>query len=202
MSLNTSMVARLAGISTAPQADSSTLTQRQWADFRRYNSPVIDRLKEASNDTSIVDAAVKRAGNIESINRNQINRVTGRRVSSMSPAQQRAVKDRLAAGAAGDGASSIYSARLAQRDVNNAAVDSAMDIAATMDGQALSALSNSDAMKMSRDAQNAANARAARGGFLSTLGTVAGGAIGFMYGGPQGAALGASLGGSAGSMFG
>lgn len=181
---------------------SATLTQSQWADYRQYNQPSVQSLSKIADDTSLVDAATKRAGSLHEMNSAQVDRVVGRRVSGMTPAQRRSIRDRLASTSATDGASSIYNSRLAQRDVNNAAVNSAMEIAATMDNQALAALTSSDSLKASRDAQNAANARAAKGGFLSTLGTLAGGAIGFAVGGPMGASVGASLGGSAGSMFG
>ncbi len=186
------------------QTNSSTaLTQSQWADYRKYNQPSTDELTKLANDTSIVDSATKRADGLHEANAKQVDRVTGRRVTSMTAAQRRSIRDRLATVSSTDGASSIYNSRLMQRDVNNAAVNSAMDVAATMDSQALAALTSADSLKASRDAQNAANARAAKGGFMSTLGTLAGAGIGYMVSGnTMGAQLGASLGGSAGSMFG
>lgn len=187
---------------TPQQMDSSKLTQAQWAEYQKYNAPSVAQLGEQSNDTSLVDAATKRANSLHDINRQQVDRVVGRRVTSMTPAQRRSIRDRLSESSATDGTSSVYNARIAQRDVNNAAVNSAVDIAAVMNNQALGALTTADQLKASRDAQNAANARAAKGGFLSTLGTLAGAGIGFMAGGPAGASLGASLGGSAGSLFG
>lgn len=184
--------------------NSSKLTQAQWAEYQKYNAPSVAQLEAQANDTSLVDAATKRAGSLHDINRQQVDRVVGRRVTSMTPAQRRSIRDRLAESSATDGTSSIYNARIAQRDVNNAAVNSAVDTAAIMNNQALGALTTADQLKASRDAQNAANAKAAKGGFLSTLGTLAGAGIGFIASGgnPMGASLGASLGGSAGSLFG
>jgi len=62
----------------------------------------------------------------------------------------------------------------------------------------------SGAAKQQYDAEVAqANAKAkAKGGMMSGLGTLAGGAAGFFFGGPAGAALGAKLGGAAGGMIG
>lgn len=165
------------GTTTAKPVDSSTMTQSMWADYRKYNAPSVGELSKLAEDTSLVDSATNRSNSLYAQNTAQVDRVLGRRTSTMSPAQKRMLRDRLASVSATDGTSGIYNARLAQRDVNNAAVNSAMDIAATMDGQALSSMTAADQLKMSRDAQNEANRRAAKSGFLGFLGQVGGNAI-------------------------
>ena len=52
------------------------------------------------------------------------------------------------------------------------------------------------------DYQNAQAKAAQKGAMISSIGSIIGGAGGFMLGGPAGAGLGASLGGSAASLFG
>lgn len=182
--------------------DAATLTQAQWQQYQSNYSPINKRMMELADDTSIIDAAKSRLGGLAEQSTQQIAQVTGRRLSSMSPAQRRSIRDRLASTVSTDGASSMQTATLAQRDLNNAAMSGSLDIAAQLNNQAMSSLSQVDAMKATRDAQNAAAKKASKGGFLSTLGTLAGAGIGFMVGGPMGASAGASLGGAAGSMFG
>jgi hypothetical protein len=182
--------------------DAAGLTQSQWAQYQANYSPINTRLTELAGDTSIIDAAKTNVSGLAERSQQQIAQVTGRRLSSMSPAQQRSIRDRLASTSSVDGASTLRSATLAQRDVKNEAMSGSLDIAAQLNNQSLSALSQVDSMKAQRDAQNAANKKSAKGGFMSMLGTVVGGAAGFMMGGPMGAAAGASLGGSAGSMLG
>jgi hypothetical protein len=204
LSTGSSPVQRPTSASAAPTGavDSAGLTQAQWAQYQSNYSPVNARMMELADDTSIVDAAKQRIGGIAERSQAQIAQVTGRRLSSMSPAQRRAIRDRLATVSSTDSAATMHSATIAQRDLNNAAMSSSLDTAAQLNNQAISAMSQVDAMKAERDAKNAAAKKAAKGGFMSTLGTIVGGAAGFMMGGPMGASLGASLGGSVGGGLG
>lgn len=182
--------------------DSAALTQAQWQQYQQNYAPMNKRLMELADDTSIVDSARRRTIGLAERSAEQVNLVTGRRLSSMSPAQRRSIRDRLASQTATDTAATMQTATVAQRDVRQAAMNGSLDIAGALNNQALSSLSQVDAMKAQRDAQNAANKKAAKGGFMSTLGSIAGTAIGFAVGGPMGAAAGAQIGSSAGSMFG
>lgn len=182
--------------------DSAALTQAQWQQYQQNYAPMNKRLMELADDTSIIDAARKRTTGLAERSSQQIDLVTGRRLSSMSPAQRRSIRDRLASQTSTDTAATMQTATVAQRDVRQAAMNGSLDIAGALNNQALASLSQVDAMKAQRDAQNAANKKAAKGGFMSTLGTVAGSVIGAFVGGPAGAAAGAQIGGSAGSMLG
>jgi hypothetical protein len=169
-----------------------SITQGEWNRFRERATPMIEKLSR--NSTGIVDSADKEGASLLSRTQRQIAQVNGRRIGTMTAAQQRHLQNQLAGGAAATSASNSTNARLMQRDINDANVVDAYNYANTIGNQGLSVLTGGTNMKLQREAQNKANSKSFMSSALGMVGTVAGG----MMGGPVGASLGGAIGSAVG----
>lgn len=171
--------------------DSNAITQADWNRFRSQSKPLIDKLGEFDN--TLVDQAEQSVTGLAERSRDQIAQVNGRRLSKLSPAQQRLVTQSINSGAASTAASTVSNAAIQQRDLNDTARVQGMGFANALGNQGVSLMSNAEAMKAQREAQNKANRKGFMSSSLGLVGTIAG-----SIGGP----LGASIGGAIGSGIG
>ena len=184
----TSPETAIAAANAASPMDSNRIAQADWNRFRSQNVPLIERL--SANDTSIVDQAEKSVGNIAQRSNEQIAQVNGRRLSRLTPAQLRLVQQNVNASSAGTAASTVSNAAIQQRDINDSSRVQAYGFANALGNQGVSLMSNAEAMKANRDAQNKANSKGFMSSALGLVGTVGG----FMVGGPVGASIGGAIG--------
>lgn len=174
--------------------DSNAITQADWNRFRSQSKPLIDRLGEFDN--TLVEQAEQSVTGLAERSRDQIAQVNGRRLSTLSPAQQRLVTQSINSGAASTAASTISNAAIQQRDINNIARVQAMGFANALGNQGVSLMSSAEAMKAQREAQNKANKKGFMSSALGLVGTVGGA----MVGGPVGASIGGAIGSGIGGM--
>lgn len=178
----------------ATTTDSNAITQADWNRFRTETLPMIDRLTTA--DRSIVEGAERLTANLAERSNEQIAKVNGRRLSRLSPAQQRLITQTINADSAGTAAATLTGAEIQQRDVNDAARNNAMGFANALGSQGVALLSNAEAMKAQRDAQNKANKKGFMSSALGLVGTIGGAMIGGPVGASIGGAIGSGIGGS------
>lgn len=174
--------------------DSNAIAQADWNRFRSQSLPLVERLGEY--DDSLVTQAEQSVAGLAERSRDQIAQVNGRRLSKLSPAQQRLVTQSINSGAASTAASTVSNAAIQQRDINDTARVQAMGFANALGNQGVSLMSNAEAMKAQREAQNKANKKGFMSSALGLVGTVAGG----MIGGPVGASIGGAIGSGLGGM--
>ncbi|MFN3898884.1 MAG: hypothetical protein ACK4ML_00775 [Alishewanella aestuarii] len=178
----------------ATTTDSNAITQADWNRFRTETLPMIDRL--TTTDRSIVEGAERSIANLAERSNEQIAKVNGRRLSQLSPAQQRLITQTVNADSAGTAAATLTGAEIQQRDVNDAARNNAMGFANALGNQGIGLLSNAEAMKTQREAQNRANKKGFMSSALGLVGTIGGAMIGGPVGASIGGAIGSSIGGS------
>lgn len=174
--------------------DFSAITQADWNRFRSQSKPLIDKLGEFDN--TLVEQAERSVTGLAERSRDQIAQVNGRRLSKLSPAQQRLVTQSINSGAASTAASTVSNAAIQQRDINDIARVQAMGFANALGNQGVSLMSSAEAMKAQREAQNKANKK----GFMSSaLGLV--GTVGGAWFGPVGASIGGAIGSGIGGSI-
>lgn len=197
MSVSSNMFAGVGSLSQPANGlvSSDTIIQRDWNRFRSQTQPLIDKL--AMNDNSLVERAEADTANLAERSREQIAQVNGRRIGTLSPAQQRMVQQAISSGSASSAASTVTGAAIQQRDMNDNARNAAMGYANTLGNQGMAMVTNAEALKTQRDAQNKANSKGFMSSALGLVGTIGGG----MMGGPLGASIGGAIGsGIGGSM--
>lgn len=178
--------------SYGPNATPEQIAQAEWNRTAANAVPKIQQL--AAGDNSINQAAEQSTANLLERTTGQIEQVNSRRLSKMSPAQQRFVQSALSREAASTEASVKTNAALAQRDSNDSRKIDAYNYANSFTNQGMGTLTGGTNMKMQREAQNKASSK----GFMSSLLGVAGTVIGGIYGGPAGAAAGGAIGSAIG----
>jgi ElaB/YqjD/DUF883 family membrane-anchored ribosome-binding protein len=169
-------------------SSSVAITQADWARFRSNSLPMIDQL--ANGDNQLVEQAERQVDNLAERSHQQIEQVNGRRLSRLSPAQQRLISQSISASSAGTAASTITDAGIQQRELNNMSRSKALGFANAIGNQGIGLLSSAEAMKAQRDAHNKANRKGFMSSALGMIGTVAGG----FFGGPLGASIGGAIG--------
>ncbi len=174
--------------------DSNAITQADWNRFRSQSKPLIDKLGEFDN--TLVGQAERSVTGLAERSRDQIAQVNGRRLSKLSPAQQRLVTQSINSGAASTAASTVSNAAIQQRDINDNARVQAMGFANALGNQGIGLMSSAEAMKAQREAQNRANKRGFMSSALGLVGTIGGAMIGGPLGASIGGAFGSGIGGS------
>jgi hypothetical protein len=183
---------------TAPSNTPSTastpegITQAEWLKYQSKVMPMIENHAKYDNSASKrVDA---HGASLVERTEGQIRIANGRRIGTMTPAQQRMVKNALAGGASASAATSSTAARLSERDIADGAMVESYNRANQLGNTGLSMLTQGTNMRDQRIASNKANKKSFMSSALSLVGTVAGG----MIGGPIGASLGGAIGGAIG----
>lgn len=168
------------------------IMQKDWVKFRDNFLPMIDKLTKFDN--GLVERAEKDTANLAEQSRQQIAQVNGRRLSKLSPAQQRMLSQNINAGAAGTASAVISDAALRQRDILDAGRMTAYGFANDIANQGIGLMSQAEGLKANREAQNKANKKSFMSSALGMVGTVTGG----IMGGPLGASIGGALGSAVG----
>ena len=184
----------------APNAGAG-MTQAMWRSSQQNLNQVQSELTNQVESSQLYQDARARSENALSRTEQQVERSLGRRLSQLTPAQRRAMQNRLTSTVAAGSAADMTQASMMDRDLGDQAATMGANTAATLGTMASGAMSQFDAMAAQRNAQNQAARRASRSGFGSMLGSIAGGIAGSFLG-PGGAALGASIGGGLGGQIG
>lgn len=170
----------------------------QLKDYEKNTLPIIDQLEDETTDTSIVDNSRRLSSQLKEKTAGISDRQLSYSMGSTLASRRAAITSNQNHAVAKSRNAVMTQAHADQRNKQQAARTELMGIAEQLQQSGTASLSQAYAAKNQREQAY----KAAKGGFMSQLGAVAGGAIGFAVGGPMGAAAGASLGGSAGGVIG
>lgn len=170
----------------------------QMEDYRQNTLPIIDQLEAETTDTSIVDNSRRISGQLKAKTAEMTERQLGYSMGGTLAARRASIADGQNHSVTKARNAVMTRAHTDQRNKQQAARTELMGISEQLQQSGTASLSQAYAAKNQREQAY----KAAKGGFMSQVGSVAGGAIGFFVGGPMGAAAGASLGGAAGGAIG
>lgn len=170
----------------------------QLKDYEKNTLPIIDQLEDETTDTSIVDNSRRLSSQLEEKTAGISERQLGYSMGDTLASRRAAMANNQNHAVAKSRNTVMTQAHTDQRNKQQAARTELMGIAEQLQQSGTASLSQAYAAKNRREQAY----RAAKGGFMSQVGAIAGGAIGFFAGGPMGAAAGAGIGGSVGGAIG
>ncbi len=176
------------------EAELERMYQNQITDYEQNTLPIINDLMDEAESTSIVDRSRSLSENLKAKTTEVANRQLGYSMSGQLASQRKAISRGQNRTVAASRSATMTQAYEDQRVKQQAARTQLMSISEQLQSSGTASMSQAYQAKEQRDAAY----KAAKGGFMSQVGAVAGGVIGGVFGGPAGA----SIGGAAGGMIG
>lgn len=180
------------------EAELERMYQNQITDYEQNTLPIINDLLDESESTSIVDRSRQLSADLNAKTSEVASRQLGYSMGGQLASQRNALARSQNRTVAASRSATMTQAYEDQRVKQQAARTQLMSISEQLQSSGTASMSQAYQAKEQRDAAY----KAAKGGFMSQVGAVAGGVIGGVIGGPMGAAAGASIGGAAGGMIG
>ncbi|MEH6729241.1 MAG: hypothetical protein V7726_01470 [Pseudoalteromonas distincta] len=180
------------------EAELERMYQNQITDYEQNTLPIINDLLDESESTSIVDRSRQLSSGLNAKTSEVASRQLGYSMGGQLASQRNALTRGQNRTVAASRSATMTQAYEDQRVKQQAARTQLMSISEQLQSSGTASMSQAYQAKEQRDAAY----KAAKGGFMSQVGAVAGGVIGGVIGGPMGAAAGASIGGAAGGMIG
>ncbi|ASM49836.1 hypothetical protein PESP_a1763 [Pseudoalteromonas espejiana DSM 9414] len=180
------------------EAELERMYQNQITDYEQNTLPIINDLLDEAESTSIVDRSRQLSAGLNAKTSEVASRQLGYSMGGQLASQQNALARSQNRTVAASRSATMTQAYEDQRVKQQAARTQLMSISEQLQSSGTASMSQAYQAKEQRDAAY----KAAKGGFMSQVGAVAGGVIGGVFGGPMGAAAGASIGGAAGGMIG
>jgi hypothetical protein len=180
------------------EAELERMYQNQITDYEKNTLPIINDLMDEAESTSIVDRSRSLSENLDAKTTEVADRQLGYSMGGQLASQRNAISRGQKRTVAASRSATMTQAYEDQRVKQQAARTQLMSISEQLQSSGTASMSQAYQAKEQRDAAY----KAAKGGFMSQVGAVAGGVIGGVFGGPMGAAAGASIGGAAGGMIG
>ena len=180
------------------EAELERMYQNQITDYEQNTLPIINDLLDESESTSIVDRSRQLSADLSAKTSEVASRQLGYSMGGQLASQRNALARSQNRTVAASRSATMTQAYEDQRVKQQAARTQLMSISEQLQSSGTASMSQAYQAKEQRDAAY----KAAKGGFMSQVGAVAGGVIGGVIGGPMGAAAGASIGGAAGGMIG
>ena len=180
------------------EAELERMYQNQITDYEQNTLPIINDLLDESESTSIVDRSRQLSADLNAKTSEVASRQLGYSMGGQLASQRNALARSQNRTVAASRSATMTQAYEDQRVKQQAARTQLMSISEQLQSSGTASMSQAYQAKEQRDAAY----KAAKGGFMSQVGAVAGGVIGGVFGGPMGAAAGASIGGAAGGMIG
>lgn len=180
------------------EAELERMYQNQITDYEQNTLPIINDLLDESESTSIVDRSRQLSSGLNAKTSEVASRQLGYSMGGQLASQRNALTRGQNRTVAASRSATMTQAYEDQRVKQQAARTQLMSISEQLQSSGTASMSQAYQAKEQRDAAY----KAAKGGFMSQVGAVAGGVIGGVIGGPMGAAAGASIGGAGGGMIG
>ena len=180
------------------EAELERMYQNQITDYEQNTLPIINDLLDESESTSIVDRSRQLSADLSAKTSEVASRQLGYSMGGQLASQRNALARSQNRTVAASRSATMTQAYEDQHVKQQTARTQLMSISEQLQSSGTASMSQAYQAKEQRDAAY----KAAKGGFMSQVGAVAGGVIGGVFGGPAGAAAGASIGGAAGGMIG